>query len=473
MTGAKTTPLPHQRIGVKMMTEKFRGRALNADDLGLGKSCQSLWSARKLLSGRGNVVIVAEAGLKINWAREAMKHLGRKVVILEGRTPTKFPVPAPRDQIFVVNYDILGKPGRENATWLNWLRKLKPRCLIIDEIQAIKSRDALRTKACRELSRKVPYVFGLGGTGALEKYPADLFPILNILRPDKFNSFFSYAQEFCGPKKTHWGWEFKGATNLPKLHRLLKKYVLVRRRKEDVLKDLPEVTRVVVPVALPPKAVEEYRKAETDFVKWLNTRWFASGKKASLNASRLSQMTHLKKLAGELKEPFIAEWITNFHNDSKGKLLAFGWHVDLLTRLHKRFPGSVMLNGKVAERHRQPMKDRFNSDPRCVDFFGNMKAAGAGWSCTSSSTTLMFEFPWNPAMIKQAGGRNHGLGRGVPGEPNFEFWLVATGTIEEKILKVLQANQSMQDQVLDGKAEGEGASLNVYDQVCAFYRKGV
>lgn len=467
----KTKPRRYQREDI-LAVQRFRGRALLAHDPGLGKSPITLWWIRDYL-GPGNVVIVVQANLKVNWAREAMKHIGRKVVILEGRTPTKFPVPAPKNQIFVINYDILGRPGAENHNWLNWLKRLKPRCVVLDEVQAIKTRDAIRTKACRELCRKVPHVLGLGGTGALENCPAELFPILNMIRPDKWSSFFTYATNHCDPKKTHWGWTFKGATNLRKLRNRLLKHLMIRRRKEDVLADLPPVNRVVVPVTLPPKLMDEYRKAETDFVRWLKTRWAGAGKKTGeLSSHRLAQMTHLKKLAEESKLDFFREWLAGWLNDNpKKKVLFFGWHTKFLADMHRSFPNSVLITGKTRQRDRQQMTDKFNTDPSCRMFFGNLLAAGAGWSCTSSSTTVIGGFSWNPALLKQAGGRNHGLGRGVAGEPNFEFIFPTVGTIEEKLMDVLQRKQSIQDQILDGAEEGT-STLNVFDQLTEIYARG-
>ena len=108
-------------------------------------------------------------------------------------------------------------------------------------------------------------VIGMSGTPVMNR-PADFWPILNIIRPELFPSFQSYAHRYCDPRKTHWGWEYKGAKNLEELHERVKPFML-RRLKENVLK-LPSKTHVVVPLHLEDRS--ELDAAENDFIDWLS-----------------------------------------------------------------------------------------------------------------------------------------------------------------------------------------------------------
>ena len=84
----------------------------------------------------------------------------------------------------------------------------------------------------------------LTGTPAINK-PKELFPILNIVRPDIFTNFREFGARYCNPKQSKWknGIDYEGANNVPELHYILSKSVMIRRLKRDVLKELPKKRR--------------------------------------------------------------------------------------------------------------------------------------------------------------------------------------------------------------------------------------
>ena len=457
-----TTPYKYQKVGVKKIVDRFGGRALLADEMGLGKTPQALWSAQKLRrrsKRKKSVIIVCPANLKWQWQREAEKHARINATILEGRTPGKKPLVDGRH--YIINYDILGREGRWRRTWLNKLKDLKPGTVIIDEVQYISNPQTVRTRAVRALCKRVPYVIGLGGTGGLENCPAELFPILNIIAPETFDSFHTFAMRYCAPRRTFWGWEFKGATNLGELHELLKETCMVRRLKKNVLKDLPPKQRSVIPVNIENK--KEYQEAETDFIKWLRKKSKRKASRAS-SAERLVQVGYLKRLAAQLKMKSVYEWIDNFLSGGEEKLIVFGVHRSVLNALHERYRGqSVLVTGSTTGRKRQEAVDRFNGNRKCRLFFGNINAAGVGWSCTSASTVLFVELSWTPGKHVQAEDRIHGIKRGVKGRRAAVYYLVARGTIEEKLVALLQSKQDIIDQTLDGKLRV--SNFDILDQL--------
>jgi len=93
-------------------------------------------------------------------------------------------------------------------------------------------------------------LIGISGTPLYSK-PIELFPILNLLKPRIFNSRVLFGEEFCDPQ-VKWGRvHYSGCHNPKELHRLLKRHVMIRRLKRNVLKDLPNKTRAIVPLELP------------------------------------------------------------------------------------------------------------------------------------------------------------------------------------------------------------------------------
>src|SRR6185369_6530103 len=102
---------------------------------------------------------------------------------------------------------------------------------------------------------------------------------------------------------------------------------------------------------------------------------------------------------GGLKLPFIQYWVDDFLAGGE-KLMVGGLHYHVLEPLRDRYlKRCVLVNGKVPEKQRQPLFDKFNFDPACDLFLGNLKAAGTGWSCMSTSHSAVIELPWAPAHL--------------------------------------------------------------------------
>src|SRR5271154_1717141 len=138
-----TTPYPYQIEGAELIDEKFDGRALLADSMGVGKSLTALLWAERNPYARP-IVVVCPASLKFNWRNEISIHTGWNCFICESNTPLK----ASRDNLstmpglVIINYDILGP-------WLKFLQALKPKLIILDECDATQSTTTQRTKNVR------------------------------------------------------------------------------------------------------------------------------------------------------------------------------------------------------------------------------------------------------------------------------------------------------------------------------------
>lgn len=397
------------------------------------------------------IVIVCQASLRWNWENEVKAHTGMRTEVIEGTKPD--PGWSTMCPIVIINYDILTK-------WLPLLKSLNPQLVIIDECQALGNRLAKRTKAVMSLCEGVPHVLALSGTPVVNR-PAELWPILHILRPDKFRSFFPFAMNFCGAKKNAFGWDFTGATNLKELHRILLDTCLVRRRQADVLPDLPDLKRTVVPVGLSDPA--EYEEAVGGFLRWLAGR--QSGRvRGQQRAEGLAKINHLRGLVGRLKLPAVERWISD-RLKKGGKLILFGYHLDVIRSLYeKNKHRSVYVAGSVKGRRRQQAFDQFTDTKTTRMLVGQIRAAGAGWNGRGVSAIAFAEFDWTPGAHTQGEKRIHGLGRGVPGKAAEVFYLVAEGTVEEKLLRTVQAKQKNINSILDGEKGGD--ELPLFDLFC-------
>ena len=280
---------------------------------------------------------------------------------------------------------------------------------------------------------------------------------MNLLRPDLYPSFFSFAFAHCQPQRTVWGWSFRGAENLDVLHRNLLQTMMIRRRKEDVLEQLPPKLRSVVLLDIERPA--EYKLAQDNFLSWLRSQG-----KSTLGARRAEALVRLGywlRLTAQLKFRSACSWIDTFL-DSKEKLICFGIHKNIVGGIHARYRG-VKVDGSTPGKQRQEAIDCFNKDPGTRILSGNLQAAGVGWNATACSSIAFLEFGWRPGDISQAEDRAHGLERGQKGMPTNIYFLVARGTIEEDLIARVQRKQESLDKVLDGGATE--SSLDLLDQL--------
>lgn len=435
-----TTLYRYQRKGVYAM-RRFRGRVLVADEMGLGKSLQALSFMARWKSYP--TIIVCPASLKWNWEREIATHLNLSCEILEGRKPPR--VNRSRVQtpnIVIINYDIL-------KNWVPWLLSLKPKLVIFDEAHYCGNVRTQRTKAMRALTKGVEQIIGLTGTPLINR-PAELWPILNLIRGDLYPHFRPFADAYCAPKLTPWGWQFKGATNLLQLHAELREHLMVRRMKAKVLKDLPKNRQIIVPLHL--KDRKQYDLAQTDFLHWVARQKGISTAKRVRGAEAMAKWTYLTQLAAELKLDQVYEWIDNFLQSSDEKLVVFGIHHAILKPLHHRYlHTSVLINGSVPGKERQRRVDQIQTNPKVRLLFGNIDAAGVGLNITIPNTVLFVEIPFTPADISQAIARVNRIGQT---QDTTSYFLVAQDTIEEKLLRLVRRKQQITESAIDGLDKG-------------------
>lgn len=429
-----TTKLkPYQLEGVQRIYS-FRGRALLADEMGLGKTIQALYWIRKIPSRRP-VVIVTPASIKYTWQSEAFLHFGMRTEVLEGFCRSAR-IKLPGD-IIILNYDIL-------KSWLKVLRKADPQCIIFDECQMIKDIRAKRTRAARKLAENAASVLGLSGTPIINR-PIEFWPILNIICPDLFPDRVQFAWRYCAPKHTRWGWRFTGSARTGELNRILREECMIRRRKRDVLQELPNKIRKVVSLKL--SSYKEYRKAEDDFIGWLKGISLARAARAKKNKA-LTRVGYLLRLCAALKLKWTERWIEEFFEAHPGEcLVAFSMNTFVIDCLHKRFPRSVILDGRVKGRKRTETVRRFQSDRRIDLLLGNWKAAGVGITLHRASNAVGLDLPWTPGDLLQGEDRIHRIGQE---KRCVVHYLVTIGTIEEKLIKILKKKAAILDAILDG-----------------------
>lgn len=434
--GIRGELMPFQKAGVEYAVNAKR--CFIADEMGLGKTIQALATIHSL--NAYPVLVVCPASVKINWKREVQKWLPqtKTVEVLKGRNKRRI-----RADIVIINYDIL-------EAWVDKLNGF--RSVIYDESHYCKNPKAKRTRAAIQIADRIDGpVLCLTGTPILNN-PSELTAQLRILgRIKEFGGAMKFRERFQGTK------------HLNELNSKLRASMYVRRRKIDVLTELPPKRWSDVIVEPTGESLRKYKEAEKDLISFLanqakekaykegatTAEAFESALIASMKAQAAEQLVAvntLKKLAAESKYSATVEWINNFLATGN-KLIVFTWHKSIADRIVNHY-GALKLTGDTTTEQRAINVDKFQNDPNCQLFVSTMKAGGVGITLTASSDVLFIEQGWTPADMDQAADRAHRIGQ----HDSVTAWtMIAEGTIDEDIKELINYKRGLVDASTEGK----------------------
>ena len=277
-----------------------------------------------------------------------------------------------------------------------------------------------------------------------------------MLDPDRWDSRIEFGIHFCKGRRQRGQWVFKGASNTRELNQILKDEYMIRRRKRDVLKDLPAKSQVVVPLRL--KNMKDYREAENNFLSWLGKKNKVKALRAA-KAEAVTRLGYLKRHAANLKLEQAKTWIADALENGTDKIVVFAQQKHIVADLHKTFPNSVVLNGDTPARKKQLAIDQFQKNKSTNLFIGS-EAALTGINLTAADTVVFCELFWTPADHDQAISRIDRIGQK---RPTTAYFLIALDTIEEDIARITQTKQGTIEAVLDGGKQSDG--LYIFDEL--------
>ena len=440
--------LPFQRAGIAYAIE--RPATLIGDEMGLGKTIQICGLINE--TKPGSVMIICPASLKVNWQRELEKWLvdDYTIGIASGKD-------LPDDDILIINYDILNK-HRHILSQRNWDLG------VADEAHYIKNPKAQRSKAVVELLQGAGRRVLLTGTPIVNR-PKELFSLIQLLDPDRWNNFMRYAKRYCGAYQSRWGWDFSGATHLPELQESLRRTVMVRRLKVNVLTDLPPKQRQVIPI--PVNGYATQINAEHDLEQHYSTLIAeaqieadmadasddpeayktAVAKLKDLTRIEFNRISKIRHDTALLKTAAVVNHVVELL-DSVDKVVVMAHHHDVVNELEAGLAefSPVTLTGNTPQPTRQQSVDRFQNDPECKVFIGSIQASGVGITLTASSTVVFAELGWTPAEMSQAEDRCHRIGQL---DSVLVQHLVIDGSLDARIAQTLVSKQNVLDRALD------------------------
>lgn len=447
---------PYQIEGAKFLAQ--RGKAALFDPQGLGKTPQAIRAA-DLVEAR-QIVVCCPAAVKENWRREFARFSSRtlRVDVVQGRNH-HFDALA---DVYVVNYDLLTSPAVMRA-----LKRTAPDLVILDEAHFLKNPRAKRTRAvygplCNGEGGLThgAKVFALTGT-PIPNNPSELWPLLRavgascIRLPDNSGvmTLPAFVERFCTVRTTRFGEAITGGRNLDDLKNRLAPFAL-RRRKEDVLPDLPPF-RVELAHLSSRDAAGKLARAMTeapggeDLARALREARDDT-EAADALAMAAPAMSTLRRLTGTLKAPLVAEMVADDLDAGMGKVVVFAIHRDVIASIRDaltaRGYGVVVLDGSSGGEGRQTAIDAFQNDPGTHVFIGQITAAGTGITLTAASNAVFAEMSWVPADNAQAAMRIHRIG-----QKNSVLVRLATlpGTVDETVAQTVRRKTRVISAILD------------------------
>ena len=433
----------YQKKGIQwlQMLHHYGFGGILADDMGLGKTLQTIAFLSSQVQADTSVLILAPSGLIYNWADEFQKFApDLDVAVVHGLKFHRESILAENHQIYVTSYATFRQDSEI-------YRDLSFDFLFLDEAQVMKN---AQTKIAQSLRRfVVPSVFALSGT-PIENHLGELWSIFQIVLP----GLLPAKKEFM-------------KLSTERVAQFIKPFVM-RRKKEEVLTELPDLIEVVYKNEL-----EDQQKAI--YLAQLQQMQERLGQvsDSEFQRNRVEILTGLMRLRQICDTP--ALFMEDYQGES-GKLdslrdllvqiaegghrvLIFSQFRGMLDRIEQELPDlgltSFKITGSTPSQERQEMTKAFNQGERDV-FLISLKAGGVGLNLTGADTVILVDLWWNPAVESQAIGRAHRMGQ----EQAVEVYrLVTRGTIEEKIQELQEKKKNLVSEILDGTESRGSLSL--------------
>ena len=488
----KLRPYPFQKAGIKYSIGK--DSVLIGDEMGLGKTIQAMGIVEYKQSYP--CLVMCPSIAKINWKREIEAWLpNRTVQIINGGKGNE-----QYDTDFVIiNYDIIAKraDGLVDAEFQSLVAdeshylkngRSKRGKKAVDIVYGNKEGDKPKFKRKHEEDKPkkiIPLRILLSGTPIPNK-PFELVNQLRVIgKLSEFGGFGGFTNRYCDPQPSRFGVDYGGSANIEELNKRMREKFMVRRKKKDVLTELPDKIQTVLNVNISNRA--EYNRAVADVITFagelaIKKQEFVDSLSELSNEEReerideyrrdkernaerakvLVKIEVLKQVCVKGKMKSIKEWVNNFLETTDEKLVIFAHHREVVDLLAEEFD-ALTIKGGSGYKNRQKAIDDFQlGDTRVI--VCSMLASGVAITLTASSNVLFVEQGWNPAQHDQASDRCHRIGQ--KNAVNV-YYMNGKETIDEWIYDLIEQKRK----VIDGVIDGEEIKEDMLDSVVGYLQK--
>lgn len=430
----------YQAEGIEFLVR--RGRAILADEQGVGKTVQALVAARRLVPS-GRVLIVAPKSAAGVWIIEANKWIDEEVRSYQG-TSRAYDV-IDKWPMVVTNYSLLKEVFKRKPHW---------DLIIFDEAHKLRNWRPLSKKSTYKglNSGSAMYKFFLTGTPIFSN-AGDLWPLLNQIRPELFTSYWKFVGEWCVLDHNGYGVVILGTKNAKILNASLKKHgFMIRRLKKDVMPELPPKTRMEWPLDMTPKQASDYNKLAKELMLELEDRTLAVPNKIAL-VMRLRQLLVSPRLLGLDYDGAAVEALREELSESNNASVLFTPFAQALPILQSALektgrPTRIVRGGVTPEALAGFIKwfQDVRSEREPVLLCSLLM--GTSWTATRATQAYFLGYDWSPSNNFQAEDRLHRHGQKYATTIKYAMH---HGTIDEHVMDILNNKVSIQRAILDPK----------------------
>ena len=403
----------YQEWGVKYALHQKK--VLLGDEMGLGKTIQAIATMVSLKNtGATHFIVVCPASVTINWCREVEQRSKLKATKVHG---------SGRKNMFKywLKYGGVAVTTYESAGVFELPEDFTYSLLVVDEAHYVKNPDAARTQRIIKLKEKTDRVLYMTGT-ALENKVDEMVELIDQLQPNVANeakniAFMSSAELF----------------------RQKVAPVYYRRKREDVLTELPELIETDAWCSL---NEEEKTKYENNILS--TNRNYMAIRRVSFDIDDLkysSKAQRLKELVEEAKQ------------DGR-KVIVFSFFLETIDKIFNYFHDICLfpITGALTPQKRQEIIDEFDNSPPGTMLVSQIQAGGTGLNIQSASVVIITEPQWKPSIENQAISRAYRMGQS---RNVLVYRLLCENTVDEKIRDLLRSKQEIFDAFADKSVAAE------------------
>lgn len=422
----------------------------NACEMGLGKTVQAIVALNTL--GCQKILVICPAIMRLVWQQEMNRWRtwpeGEGAdVILSGKDTDAYMSgeQEPPFGTLITSYDLAS-----SRPFLTWLESQSWDALVLDESHYVKNSRSQRTKACLGcIWPRAKYKLALSGTPFTTRV-VDGWTLFRRMVPKQWPDFDSFANEHSYKQIKNIGGrtivDYFGVKNPQKLRDIIRSNFYVRYTKEEVLTELPakQYTKISLPIryAVLPKGRTEKEKleAEAEMIR----RAIEDEKPVPIP----SCLAEHRRLQGERKAEAVIDFVRDLLEQDI-PVVCFAWHKAVIAALTDAFRdySPAVVTGETPANARKEAVERFQSGSTML-FIGNMLAAGVGITLTRSSTAVLAELDWSPAVVAQSIDRLHRIGQ--KSTVNV-YYFVVENSIDEALTNTVMSRARTFKQVLDGE----------------------
>lgn len=453
----KTKPYKHQHEAY-LFACKLDAAALLMEQ-GTGKTLVAIAvSGYRFKRGEVNrVLVVSPLSVVGNWEEEYQNHakFGVKVIPIHGGSSAdnadlvyKLPHSSKNLMVLVVNYDTVWRIGDAIEHW-------NPQMVILDESQFIKNGTARRSKFLHRLGDRTRYKLILSGTPITES-PLDIWSQYRFLNPYIYGKSYTKFDRRYTRRNRFFRYKIRKFVRMGEFTKKLHS-VAFRVTKDEAL-DLPPEVNQNIYVDLPPETKRIYREMEKEFITYIEDK-AAEASIALTKILRLQQITggHItvedeeeNKEVIELESNKLAalqELLEGWPKSKKVVIFCyFRPEVEAITNLARSLGRPTLeISGRI-KGNRKEIENTFKNSKRFNTLVCQIKSGGVGMNLQAANTSVFYSTGYSYHYYSQARSRVHRAGQK---RKVTHIHLITRGTVDEDIVRVLQAKGSMAEMLVD------------------------